>query len=98
MPKYTELRARRGKDGKWKGGTVYRQTVKSLDHRGRKIIVGLEPGDVITFREKGTHKTYSIPIGWAFIQAIKKEAERQAREKAKANPRRRVVRVKRGRL
>jgi len=71
--------------------------VEAFDHRGRKIIVGLEPGDVITFREKGTRKTYTVDIRWAMLQAIKKEAEAQAREKNKGKPQRRR-RVKRGLL
>ena len=71
--------------------------MEAFDHRGRKIIVGLEPGDVITFREKGTRKTYTVDIRWAMLQAIKKEAEAQAREKNKGKPQRRR-RVKRGLL
>ena len=81
MPKYTELRAKRNKDGEWTGGSVYRQTVEPLDHRGRKIIVGLEPGDVISFREKGTRRTFTIPIRWAMMQAIRRDAEKQRGEK-----------------
>ena len=95
MPKYTELRPKRGKDGEWKGGAVYRKTVEPFDHHGRKIIVGLEPGDVITFREERTRKTYSIPIGWAFTQAVKRAAEAVQREKV--NPKRTRF-VKRGKL
>jgi len=97
MPKYTELRAKRNADGEYRGGGVYRKTVEPFDHRGRKVIVGLEPGDVITFREERTRKTYTLSIRWAMMQAIKNEAEAKAREKNKAKGK--VVRrrrVKRG--
>jgi len=72
MPKYLELRARAQEDGTVKSTAVYRKTVEPFDHHGRQIVVGLEPGDVISFREAGTRKTYTIDIKWAYAQAIKK--------------------------
>lgn len=82
MPKYLELRRRRGKDGEYKGGAVYRKTVEPFDFRGRKIIVGLEPGDVISFREERCKKTYTIDIKWAYLQAIKLQVRKEQAEKA----------------
>jgi len=81
MPKYLELRHRRDKNGEYKGGAVYRKTVEPFDHRGRKIIVGLEPGDVISFREERTRKTYTIDIRWAFTQAVKQAVKKEREEK-----------------
>ncbi len=89
------LRDRRGKDGKYIKGSVYRRSVEPFDHHGRRVVVGLEPGDVITFREEGCRKTYSIDIRWAYRQAVKKAVEKEKAEKRAAKglkPRRRRVR------
>jgi len=100
MPKYLELRARRGKNGEYNSGAVYRKTVEPFDHGGRKIVVGLEPGDVISFREERCRKTFTIDIRWAYIQAVKQAVKKEEEEKrAKKNGgRKRKRRVKRGRL
>ena len=81
-----ELRQRRGKDGEFLSGSVYRKTVEAFDHHGRRIVVGLEPGDVLSFREERCRKTYTLDIKWAFLQAVKKAVEKERAEKRKANP------------
>ncbi len=93
MPKYLELRPRRGKGGEYKGGAVYRKTVEPVDHRGRKLIVGMEPGDVISFREERCRKTYTIDIRWAYLQAVKQSVRKEREEKdSKRKGNRRVLR------
>jgi hypothetical protein len=51
-----------------------------LHHRSfRQIVVGLEPGDVLTFREKGRRRKFSFPIESAFRQSIKITVEAKRR-------------------
>jgi len=92
MGRFLELRARRGKDGELKGGAVYRKTMEPFDYHGRRIIVGLEPGDVITFREERCRKTYTLDIKWAFRQAVKQQVDKERAEKRKDKPQRKRVR------
>ena len=42
----------------------------------REVIVGLEPGDVISVRLKGTQTKLQVTAEWLYGQAIKKEGER----------------------
>lgn len=47
----------------------------------RNVIVGLEPGDVISVRLKGTQQKLMVTAEWLYGQAIKKEGERLLAEK-----------------
>ena len=47
----------------------------------RLIVVSLEPGDVITFREAGRRQTWSLPIDRMFRQAVRESAIARRREK-----------------
>jgi len=47
----------------------------------RPIVVSLEPGDVITFREAGRRQTWSLPIDRMFRQAVREAAQAQRRER-----------------
>jgi hypothetical protein len=47
----------------------------------RPIIVSLEPGDVISFREAGRRQTWSLPIDRMFRQAVRETAIAQRRER-----------------
>jgi hypothetical protein len=47
----------------------------------RSIVVSLEPGDVITFREAGRRQTWSLPIDRMFRQAVREAAQAQRRER-----------------
>jgi len=47
----------------------------------RPIIVSLEPGDVITFREAGRRHVWSVPIDRIFRQAVREAAVAQRRER-----------------
>lgn len=50
----------------------------------RELVVGLEAGDIITFRMKGTRQSVSVPIHDVYWYAIKKQAAHNLREKAAA--------------
>lgn len=52
-----------------------------VPHRGRRIVVSLEPGDLIGLREERTRKTYYFPIAAAFDFAVKMYVAAQRREK-----------------
>ena len=47
----------------------------------RQIVVSLEPGDVVTFREAGRRQTWSLPIDRMFRQAMREAAQAQRRER-----------------
>jgi hypothetical protein len=53
-------------------------------HRGRRIVVSLEPGDLIGLREERTRKTYYFPIAAAFDFAVKMYVAAARRDKLKA--------------
>ena len=63
---------------------------------GRPIVVGLEPGDLITFRRKGTRRQYALPISAAYAMAVKAHVAAEERTNGKPTPQRRTVR--RGKL
>jgi hypothetical protein len=47
-----------------------------LHHRRlRQIVVSLEPGDVLVFREKGRRTRYSLPVDGAFRYAVRCSVE-----------------------
>ena len=68
---------------------VYRLTRGAypvLHHSSRRqIVTGMEAGDILTFREKGRRRRFSLPIDGAFRLAVKMtvEAERRAAKAAK---------------
>ena len=61
--------------------TIARRTVNP--HRGRRIVVTLESGDLIGLRHERTRRVEYVPIAAMFDYAIKARvmAERQARKK-----------------
>jgi hypothetical protein len=50
-------------------------------NEARPIVVSLEPGDVITFREAGRRQVWSLPIDRMFRQAVRETAQALRREK-----------------
>lgn len=50
--------------------TVIRRTASPFDHRKRRLVVRLEPGDVISIREERTHKWFTAPINHVFQQIV----------------------------
>jgi hypothetical protein len=54
-------------------------------HDSRPIVVSLEPGDVVTFREAGRRHVWSVPVDRMFRQAVREAAlaeHRARRQKA----------------
>ena len=49
--------------------SVSRETLSVTGHKKRKVIVTLEGGDLISFRAKGTRKSYEIYLGHCFVLA-----------------------------
>ena len=49
---------------------ISRETLAVTDHPGRKIIVTLEPGDMISFRAKGKRTTYEVPLAACYNLAL----------------------------
>lgn len=64
---------------------VARRTAESCDHRRKRLVVLLEPGDVISFREERSRKRFSAPLCRVFRQVVlwNVDAERAARKQAK---------------
>jgi hypothetical protein len=62
---------------------VKRRTVDPCALVRRRLVVALEPGDVISFRESGRRRWYSAPLSTVFAMVVKRnvEAERDARRK-----------------
>ena len=69
---------------------VTRRTVEPYDHHGRRVVVTLEPGDVLALRWERTRKTFRAPIN-AVMRAIvlwNVDAERAAKRAARKAARR----------
>lgn len=58
---------------------VKRRTLSN--HRGRRIVVSLLPGDVLSFREERTRHEYLLSIAGAYDYAVMLEVERRKRER-----------------
>ena len=56
----------------------------------RPIVVSLEPGDVITFRESGRRQVWSVSIDRAFRLAVREAAQALPRKKQPRRLRRQV--------
>ena len=69
---------------------VIRRSTEVYDHRKRRIIVALLPGDVISMREERTRTSFSAPLRRVFQQLITWNVE-------STRPRKRTL-VKRGKL
>jgi hypothetical protein len=59
-----------------------------IQHYRRRIVVSLEPGEILTMRLEGTRKTYRVPILAVFITLCQWEADaqRQKKQHKKAGP------------
>lgn len=69
---------------------VKRRTVNA-QHRGRRIVVSLLPGDVLSFREERRRGEYLLSIAGAYIYAVQLEVERRKRERAAQRKARRTA-------
>ena len=50
--------------------TIIRRTAEAFDHRKRRVIVRLEPGDVISMKEERSRKWFSAPINHVYQQIV----------------------------
>ncbi len=62
---------------------VCRRCVEHYDHRRKKLIVSLEPGDVISFREERSRKLFVAPLARVFRQVLLWNVEANRIEKRK---------------
>lgn len=58
-------------------------------HRGRRIVVTLEPGDLIGFRLERTRRTWYTTLGACMDMAVRQTVVAERREKANARKARR---------
>jgi len=63
--------------------TVCRRCVEPYDHRGKKLVVMIEPIDVITFREERSRKRFSAPLARVFRQVLMWNVDALRAEKLK---------------
>lgn len=64
-------------------GTVRRRTLGY--HRGRRLVVSLEPGDLLGLRHERTRRTEYLPLAILYDYAVKARvvAEKRAKVEAK---------------
>jgi hypothetical protein len=55
--------------------------------RGRRVVVSMVPGDVLTFRDERTRTEYSLPVGFAYDMAVKLHVAAKRAEKKRARRR-----------
>lgn len=70
--------------------TVRRRTVSPYNHRRKRVVVSLEPGDVIGFRLERDRKTFRAPIHRLMQQVMlwNVDAERAAKRAGRKAARR----------
>lgn len=61
--------------------------------RGRKLVVSLEPGDLITIRPAGTRRTHQISAFDVYAFMLRSEANRLTLERARARKAKRAARL-----
>lgn len=66
---------------------VVRRTIEPHDYHNRRIVVILEPGDVIGFREERCRKVFRAPISKVFRQVVRWNAEAEHSKKKKRHTR-----------
>ena len=68
---------------------VVRKLAQCCDHRRKRLVVALEPGDVITFREERGRKRFSAPLCRVYRAVVlwNVDAERAARKKRRRSSR-----------
>lgn len=65
--------------------TLVRRTAGTYDHKRRRIVVMLMPGDVLAMREERTRRVFSAPLARVLRQIIvwNVDAERAAKRAAR---------------
>jgi len=75
------------------GRPVRRETFGSVHERGkrRNVIVILEPPNLISFRAKGTRRTYALTTDacWTYAVKVQVESEKARKRKERAEKRKR---------
>lgn len=80
-----DLRPKFDKDGNVVStGRVARRTASPCDHHGRRLIVALEPGDIIAFREERRRKWFRAVISRLYVTVVKWTVDAERTEKRKA--------------
>jgi hypothetical protein len=69
---------------------IKRRTLEPVAAVRRRVVVALEPGDVLAVREEGRRTWYRAPVGWVFTQIGRQNAEAMRREKAAERKARRM--------
>ncbi|MDE2106301.1 MAG: hypothetical protein KGL39_54275 [Patescibacteria group bacterium] len=69
---------------------VRRRTRAPFGHYRRRIVVTLEPGDILAMRLERTRTTYRAPLASVFRQLVEWHAQAQRRDKRDARTRRRT--------
>ena len=58
-------------------GKVERETM--LEHRGRRVVVGLEAPGTVTVRLKGTRQVFDVPVTTLYELAVKRHVDADLR-------------------
>jgi len=74
---------------------IKRRTVNSYNYQGRRLVVILEPGDVIAFREERCRKVFRAPLSRVFTQVVAWNLEAERAEKRKVSNRSRPPKTSR---
>ncbi|MHB8523068.1 MAG: hypothetical protein ACYDH9_20245 [Limisphaerales bacterium] len=69
---------------------VSRRSHTPFAHYRRRIVVTLEPGDVLAMRLERTRTTYRAPLSHIFRQLVEWQAQARRREKREARKNRRT--------
>jgi hypothetical protein len=71
---------------------VRRRGLVPFQHYKRRIVVSLEPGNILVMRLDGTRKTYRAPLSAVFISLCQWESDAKRREKGQKEKSSRVRR------
>ncbi len=63
---------------------VSRRMLQPIDHRGRRLVVTLQPAGIISLREERTRTVYELPLAHVYSMAVKAEVLRKRAERAQA--------------
>ena len=81
-----ELRAKVKPDGTIKGGRIVRRTVDVYPAaRNKKIVIALEPGDVIAVKEERSQTWYRTPISRVFSAMVQWTVNAEKMEASKCS-------------
>jgi len=70
---------------------VIRKCERPVSHSGKRLVVILEPGDIIGIREECRRTTYKASLERVYWQMAKWHADQMAKEKREAKKRRKMA-------